>query len=243
MSERSRFQFVVRFGLCALTALSVTHTARSAELAEVLVNFDRVQRSILTLSADFTETTKSTLLTDEIVARGKLFLTKPNSVRWEYTVPEEMRFVIANDEYTGYFPLRKRAEKRNVQRYGEHLFRFLGIGQASTELAKFYNIRLDPEGSSEQEIRLILDPKKKRVRKRMESVSFWIDARTYLPLRIHYSSSAGNTRLIEFENVEVNPDIAMSLYSVQLPADVEVTKGFSALSGLGNKAAGDPSDD
>jgi len=233
MSERSLLQFVVRLGLCALTALTVIPNARAVELAEVLANFDRVQQSMLTLSAEFTETTKSTLLKDEIVARGKLFLTKPNSVRWEYTVPEEMRFVIANDEYTGYFPLRKRAEKRNVQRYGEHLFRFLGIGQASHELSKFYNIRLDREGSNEDEIRLILDPKKKRVRKRMQSVSFWIDSRTFLPVRVRYSSNAGNTRLIEFENVDVNPDIAMSLYNVQLPADVEISKGFSALSGLG----------
>ena len=243
MSERSRLQFVVRIGLCALTALGVIHTARSAELEEVLLNFDRVQQSILTLSAEFTETTKSTLLKDELVARGKLFLTKPDSVRWEYTVPEEMRFVIANDEYTGYFPLRKRAEKRNVQRYGEHLFRFLGVGQTSTELSKFYNIRLDPEGSNEQEILLILDPKKKRVRKRMQSVSFWIDRRTYLPLRVHYFGSTGNTRLIEFENVAVNPEIAMSLYSVQLPDDVEITKGFSALSGFGQKGTDDASDD
>jgi outer membrane lipoprotein-sorting protein len=223
--------------LCLALVASARPARATLDLHEVLANFDRVQQSILTLSADFTETTKSTLLKDEIVARGKVFLTKPNSVRWEYSAPEEMRFVIANDEYTGYFPLRHRAEKRNVQRYGEQLFRFLGIGQASDELAKFYDIRLDREGSNANEIRLILDPKKKRVRKRMESVSFWIDAKTYLPVRVRYVSSSGSTRVIEFGKVDVNPDIAMAMYDLELPAGVEITKGFSALSGLGQADA------
>jgi outer membrane lipoprotein-sorting protein len=223
----------------AISILVVVPAGSSAvELDQLLADFDRVQQEINTLSADFTETTRSTLLKDEIVAKGKVFLTKPDSVRWEYSVPEEMRFVIADDKYTGYYPRRKRAERRDVRRWGEQLFRFLGLGQASDELAKFYHIRIDDEAPQDDgTVLLVLDPKKKRVRKRMESVNFWIDARTYLPVRVEYASNNGNTRVIEFDRMSVNPEIAASLYVVELPADVEVTKGFSALSGFSDSSS------
>ena len=235
MTDRSSRSAALLLGAFVIVAASLP--AAAYELEEVLREFDRVQNTIESLSAEFTETTRSALLKDEIVASGKVFLTKPSSVRWEYSSPETMRFVIADDRYTGYYPERKQAEQRDVRRWGEHLFRFLGIGQASGELAKFYNITLDDEASTTDEIVLILDPKKKRVRKRIESVRFWVDVSSYMPKRVRYSSSNGNVRLIEFRQMLVNPVIETSLYVVELPDDVEVSKGFSALSGLGKGAS------
>jgi outer membrane lipoprotein-sorting protein len=234
MSQRTLRTIVV----FAASIVLASSGASAVELEELLANFDRVQTTIETLSAEFTETTRNSLLKDDIVAKGKVFLTKPDSVRWEYSTPEEMRFVIADDRYTGYYPGRKRAEQRDIRRWGEQLFRFLGLGQASDELAKFYHIRMDEEASQDDgTILLILDPKKKRVRKRMESVHFWIDARTYLPVRVRYSSHNGNTRVLVFDRMSINPDLSASLYIVDLPADVEVTKGFSALSGLSGSSS------
>jgi len=218
--------------LVVFLALATT-PSRSVELEDVLARFDEVQDSIRTLTAEFTETTKSTLLKEPIVAKGKVFLTKPHSVRWEYSIPEEMQFVISEDRYTGYFPKRKQAEKRDIHRWREQLFRFLGLGQASAELAKFYNISVESQdGDMEGTYLLVLDPKKKRVRKRMDAVHFWIDDTSYLPVRVEYSSKSGNSRIIVFDRMDVNPDLAASLYNVDLPSDVEVKRGFSALSGF-----------
>lgn len=219
-------------GVC-LVILAAVLPCSAVELDDLLARFDDVQSSIRTLSAEFTETTENTLLKDEIVAKGKVYLTKPAAVRWEYSSPEEMRFVIANDRYTGYFPVRKQAEQRDIQRWGEQLFRLLGIGQTSVELSRFYNIRIAEEQTPEAgKVLLVLDPKQRRVRKRMESVQFWIDEETLLPARIRYSSQSGNTRVIEFDRIDVNPELAAALFDMDLPADVEISKGFSALSGL-----------
>jgi hypothetical protein len=73
-------------------------------LKEVLERFDRVQDSIRTLSSEFTWTTDSTLLKNPMVSEGKFYLTKPRAIRWDFTSPEPMEFVIAHDEYIGYFP-------------------------------------------------------------------------------------------------------------------------------------------
>ena len=71
----------------------------SETLPEVLGRFDQVQVQIRTLSAEFVQTTRSPLLKDPIVARGRFYLTKPDSVLWEYSSPEPMRFVVAEGFY------------------------------------------------------------------------------------------------------------------------------------------------
>lgn len=199
-------------------------------LHRVLTRFDEVQSQIRTLSAEFTQTTRSPLLKDPIVAEGRFYLTKPDSVLWEYQSPEPMRFVVAEGSYTGYFPQRKRAETRDIKRWSEQLFRFFGVGQGSKELGKFYDIALGDPGSDEKgAYLLVLSPKKRRVRKNVDEVRLWVDASTLLPVRIDYVGRDGNQRDLRFLNTRLNPDLAAGLYDVKIPAGVPITNGFSGL--------------
>jgi len=199
-------------------------------LPEVLSRFDLVQGQVRTLSAEFIQTTRSPLLKDPIVAKGQFFLTKPQSVLWEYSSPEPMRFVVAEGEYTGYFPARKTAEKRDVKRWSEQLFRFFGLGQGSKELGKFYEIALGEAGKDDKASYLLrLTPKKRRVKKNVEEVKLWVDAATLLPVRIDYVGKDGGEREIRFVNTRLNPDLAAGLYHVKIPAGVPITNGFSGL--------------
>jgi len=197
-------------------------------LPQVLARFDVVQSQVRTLSAEFVQTTRNPLLKEPIVAKGRFCLTKPDSVLWEYTTPEPMRFIVANGEYTGYFPERKRAEKRDIKRWSEQLFRFFGLGQGSSELGKFYEIALgDPVEAGKGAYVLVLTPKKRRIRKNLDQVKLWVDAERLLPQRIEYFGKDGNEREIRFLDTRLNPDLSASLYQVELPGDVQVTNGFS----------------
>lgn len=226
-----------RFFACALMTVCLGGTTLAEdtlELDRVLERFDEVQRRVESLQTEFTMTTESSLLTEAIESRGRVYLTKPGSIRWEFRSPEEMRFVISDNQYVGYFPDRKRAERRDVERWREQLFRFLGLGQDAAELAEFYDISLAPDPRAVSgAIGLALEPKKRRVRKKVESVLFWIDEGTYLPVRVEYDTKSGDRRVIEFEEMEVNPTLSASLYEVELPPDVEVRRGFSGFSSFG----------
>ena len=210
-------------------------------LAGILARFDEVQDSFTSLSADFSEITINPLMKEPIVSEGHFFMTKPDSIRWEYVQPEEMSFVIASDQYTGYFPAQKRAEKRSIRRWSGRIFRFIGLGQASDELSKFYNIRLatDDENDDPREgvHLLIFEPKKRRIKKRMTEVRFWISEANHLPVKVEYVGKNGNSRTIDFHEIRLNPDLAAGLYTVDLPSDVQVTTGFSGLPGFGDVEA------
>lgn len=197
-------------------------------LPDVLKRFDVVQSQIRTLSAEFVQTTKNPILKQPLVAKGEFYLTKPESVLWQYSSPEPMRFVVAHGEYTGYFPERKKAEKRDIRRWSEQLFRFFGLGQGSQELGKFYEITLGDAGRDMPgSYLLVLSPKKRRVRRNVEEVKLWVDTGTLLPTRIDYIGKDGNEREIRFMNTRLNPDLAAGLYNVAIPPDVSVTSGFS----------------
>ncbi|MDH3784663.1 MAG: outer membrane lipoprotein carrier protein LolA, partial [Acidobacteriota bacterium] len=168
------------------------------------------------------------MLIDPVVSEGQFFMTKPAAIRWEYSSPESMQFIIESDTYTGYFPERKMAETKNIRRWSDHLFRFFGLGQGSGELKKFYRIQLASQ-QPEDEILLILEPKRKRARRKVERVNFWINPKSFMPSRIEYATDSGNGRLIVFESIQINPDLAANLYQIDLPSDVEVTNGFSGL--------------
>lgn len=203
-----------------------------AKLEALLARFDKVQGSIRSLSAEFVERTESPLLKEAIVSEGRFYLTKPESVAWEYTAPEPMRFVLANKEYVGVFPERKRAERRDLRRWSERIFRFFGVGQGSEELRKFYDIALaDPGSGMPGTELLLLEPKKRRVKKNVEEVRLWVDASSMLPTRMDFRGKDGNLRSIRFRNMRLNPDLSASLYRVEIPEGFAVSEGFSAFGG------------
>lgn len=200
------------------------------ELAAVLSRFDEVQQGIRSLSADFSQTTVNPLLREPQSAKGRFYMRKPDSVLWEYNAPESMQFAIDKGEYTGYFPGRKKAERRDVHRWTEQIFRFFAVGQVSEELRKFYQIRLEEPGPEMKgTVLLVLDPSKRRVRKRVDQVRFWVDASSYLPAKVQYVNSQGATRTLVFHNVQMNPDLSASLFDVRIPEGVTVTNGFTEL--------------
>lgn len=223
----------------AATALSLTWlmlcggNSMAADLVDILARFDKAQDSFQTLSADFIQITTNPMLKDSIMAEGRFYMTKPNAIRWEYSTPEEMSFVIAEDRYTGYYPERKRAERKNVERYSKQIFRYFGLGQSSVQLAKYYDIRLvQPETETPETYLLCFEPKKRRARKRVAEVRFWVDASTFLPVKVEYQGKSGSSRVVEFKEIRLNPDLAANLYSMQIPADVTITTGFGGMSGL-----------
>jgi outer membrane lipoprotein-sorting protein len=219
--------------LCAVSLMIAWGDSIGADLGDILAGFDKAQNSFKTLSADFIQTTTNSMLKDAIVAEGRFYMTKPDAIRWEYFAPEEMSFVITKDNYTGYYPERKRAERKNVQRYSKQIFRYFGLGQGSAQLAKYYDIRLlEQENETPGTYLLCFEPKKRRARKRVEEVMFWLNSSTFLPVRIEYHGSNGSTRVVEFKEIRLNPDLASSLYTMQIPADVPITTGFGGMGGL-----------
>lgn len=243
IDRRRRFRLASVCAAGMLVAASLAGAAggrdRTADpaLREVLERFDRVQSSIRTLTAEFSWTTESPLLAEPVVSEGRLYLTKPDAIRWEIDSPEAMSFVIAENEYVGYFPARKAAERRAFGGWSEKMFRYFGVGQGSDELSKVYDIALGESDRAGCDV-LVLTPRKRRARKRIEELRIYVDRGTGLPSAIVSDGTDGGRREMELREIAVNPDLAAGVYHVTLPPDVEVTQGMAGLGGALQLAPG-----
>jgi outer membrane lipoprotein-sorting protein len=219
-----------------VAAVSIAVTASPAappageSLPQVLERFDRVQASIRTLSAQFVQTTRNPILKEPTVAEGRVLPHQAGRGPLGVHLTRADALLRRAGEYTGYFPERKRAERRDIKRWSEQLFRFFGLGQGSAELGKFYEIALgDPGPEMKGSYLLVLSPKKRRVKKNVEEVKLWVDATNLLPVRIDYIGKDGGGREIRFAGTRLNPDLSAALYHVDIPKDVPVSNGFSGL--------------
>ena len=204
------------------------------QLPDLLKHFNESQESVASLTASFTERKNLSLLAKPLVSNGTFLYSRPSRIKWEYTEPEPRVFLITEDRFIAYYPNQKRAEEVPLSKLaGRRVFRVFGIGQTAEDLGKFFDISQDNPGDEKGAYLLILTPKRQRVKDRLQRVRFWVDAKTFLPRKLEYVESDGDSTLLSFNNIRLNPEIAEARFNVDIPKDVPVSNTFSGFSGSG----------
>jgi len=212
--------------------------AEQQNLDAILTKFDETQSQTRTLTATFTERKDIALLKEPVVAKGRFYYTKPDDVLWQYTEPDPRYFLISKDELLSYFPKKHSAERMSIRLYHDRLLKVLAIGQPSKTLQKYYDIRLEGENAVANTNLLVLAPRKRMVKKRISEVRLWVSKDTALPVRMQYNEPDGDSTTIAFEDVRFNPQIASSVYKIEIPKDVQIKKGFSGMTESTDKDQG-----
>jgi outer membrane lipoprotein carrier protein len=222
--------------LATLPASWGTLAQESAEhkmqLPDLLKRFNERQQAVQSLTATFTERKNLSLLAKPVVANGTFLYSKPARIKWEYSEPEPRIFLITENRFVAYYPAQKRAEEVPLSKLaGRRVFRVFGIGQTAEDLEKFFDITQADAGGESGCYLLVLTPKRRRVKDRLQRVRFWVDAQTYLPRKLEYLESDGDSTLLTFANLRLNPEIAEARFNVDIPKDVQVSSTFSGFSG------------
>ncbi len=222
--------------LCLGLSVSISRTqgqdVPALQLPDLLKRFNESQQSVASLTASFTERKNLSLLAKPLLSNGTFLYSRPSRIKWEYTEPEPRVFLITEDRFIAYYPNQKRAEEVPLSKLaGRRVFRVFGIGQTAEDLGKFFDITQDDPGDEKGAYLLILTPKRQRVKDRLQRVRFWVDARTFLPRKLEYVESDGDSTLLSFNNIRLNPEIAEARFNVNIPKDVPVSNTFSGFSG------------
>jgi outer membrane lipoprotein carrier protein len=222
--------------LCLGLSVSISRTQGQdvppLPLPDLLKRFNESQQSVASLTASFTERKNLSLLAKPLLSNGTFLYSRPSRIKWEYTEPEPRVFLITEDRFIAYYPNQKRAEEVPLSKLaGRRVFRVFGIGQTAEDLGKFFDITQDDPGDEKGAYLLILTPKRQRVKDRLQRVRFWVDARTFLPRKLEYVESDGDSTLLSFNNIRLNPEIAEARFNVDIPKDVPVSNTFSGFSG------------
>ncbi len=218
----SRKFLVLALGITALAMPALAAKAPKADsLDDVIRKVQLAQAKTNTLQADFRQEKSLALMAKPEVSTGRFIYSKPNNVLWTYDAPKRVTMLIANGMLTTYYPDLNKAERIEVKRYQDRIFKYMGASGAIDELGAWFNFTFT-NTSDKPYYALDLDPKSKTIAKRVRHIRIYIDKTSYLTTQFEYTEGDGDKTRYEFTNVKVNAPVEQSRFTLQLPASVRV---------------------
>jgi len=210
----------------ALLSISIPLVADSRSagtpLEKILKEISARQKKIVTLEAEFVQEKELALLARPEVSSGTFLYSKPNNVLWTYLQPKPVNMLISKGVMTTYFPQLQKAERVEVKRFEDRIFKYMGAASgAIDELGKYFDFRF-VENRKEPVYTLELTPKTKTVAKRVKKIKIWIDRTSFLTTRFEYVEGDGDLTRYTFKNLKVNQPIPASRFTLTLPSGVKV---------------------
>src|SRR6266852_2039759 len=182
----------LKLPLVALGAAAVSLPAFAARkvdpnsLDEVIKRVQAQQTKTKTIEADFRQEKILALLAKPEVSSGRFVFSKPDKVLWMYDAPKRVEMLISNGMLTTYYPDLNKAERIEVKRYQDRIFKYMGASGAIDELGAWFNFTFTNTSDKPYYV-LDLDPKSKTVAKRIRHIKIFIDKKTYLTTQFEYT--------------------------------------------------------
>ena len=218
MSKRSLLTAVV---CTVVVAAAPMRAAGPVSLETVVKKIQEQQKKTTTLQADFRQEKELALLSKPEVSNGTFIYSRPNNVLWTYAAPKKVQMAIAGGVLTTYYADLGKAERVDVKRFEDRIFKYMGASGAIDELARYFDFTFT-DSKSKPVFALDLTPKNRAVSRRVRSIKLWIDKKTYLTTKIEYVEGDGDITRYEFTNIRINEPVPQSRFALQLPASVRV---------------------
>jgi outer membrane lipoprotein-sorting protein len=186
-----------------------------------------VERSLVTLRADFVETTESDLLVEPIIESGKMIAARPIRVLLRYEKPEKKLLLIDGDQFLMVWPERAQSERMPIAEIQQTVDKYF-YQSSEKELQGHFDIHVtsDPELPGTSLIAMIA--KRKQIQKGLERLELWVEDRTLymVKMRLVYPDGAGS-KTIELSNLLTNVPIEDQEFRVELPSETsDRPRGF-----------------
>ena len=190
-------------------------------LESVIKKVQEQQRKTQTIQADFKQEKELALLASPEVSTGTFVFSRPNNVLWSYRSPKRVQMLIAGGTMTTYYPDLSKAERIDVRRFEDRIFKYMGASGAIDELGRYFDFTFTDTATNPFWV-LDLTPKNRAVAKRVKSIKIWIDKTTYVASKFEYVEGDGDITRYEFTNMRLNQPIEQARFTLTLPPTVKV---------------------
>lgn len=193
-----------------------------SRLEALLQRMSATQRSIKTLKVSFTQTNDFKMLSKPSVLKGDLVLEKPATALYRYTSPQRLYYLVKGGDLLMYNPSKKQAFVQDISRHQAKITRYLGIGEPIEELQKNFEVIWAAE--AEGVVTLRLEPLKRKVKKKVASMTFKVSEKDGLVREFEVEELEGDRIRFAFEGWEINPALTAEAFKVEIPAGVKVER-------------------
>jgi outer membrane lipoprotein-sorting protein len=219
----------LRYFACTIAFLYLS--AMVARADERDVQFDRwfaVQTNLQSWSADFTQTRSLKMLSQPLVATGKVWVTVPNRFRWELGQPAQTIVLRQPDQLLIIYPRLKRAEKYSLSGVPPGPLKdALALMDASLPRDRATmeeNFRLLSATETNSILQMTLQPKSASARKFISEIIIGFRTNDFSIAVTELKFADGSGLRNDFTNTVLNQPIDPALFDVKLAPDFTVVE-------------------
>jgi len=186
--------------------VEVTGESRNALATDI----EKAHQQLKALSAQFTQEKTSSLFTDKVIQKGKLYYRSPKQLRWEYTSPNAMSVIFSNGKVLLKTP------KGNVNNPNKMLTE-MGSLIINTINGSFLKDNSDfkvtyYKNSKTGKITVKLVPVNKRIKAYYSKMTIQLDAKSHLAEQVSMHEVNGDVTTIIFSERKSNTTLPDSLF-------------------------------
>ena len=179
----------------------------------------RVNAGLKTLTAHFTETTTTSLLTRPLVAHGTLAVERPSRVVLHYVDPEPRDVFIDGDHMTMSWPGRNMRQTTDIGAAQGRVQKYF-VNSSAVELRRQFDIDMDDRDVHDAARRpgtyhVAMVPKRKQIREALARLDLWVDRSSLLLAAMRMTFSNGDTKLMAFDEIVPNAAIEGATFAVR----------------------------
>ena len=213
--------------LCVLFS-GTTPAQETDPFTELHARAREVEKNLVTLRADFVETTNSDLLAEPILESGTMIAARPMRVLLRYQVPEKKLLLIDGDELRVVWPERGQQERLPIGKIQDAVDKYFYRASEKDLRGHFdISVTVDAEVAGAQRVDMIA--KRKQVKKGLESMHVWVadDTLYLIKMRLVYPDGAGS-KTIELSNLRANVPVEDEelTFELPIPPTEQVEGGF-----------------
>jgi outer membrane lipoprotein-sorting protein len=203
--------------LCAwlATAPRPAPAAPARDLFDEIYAKSRGQEaSIKTVTARFTETTTTALLTRPVVSHGVLAVVRPDRIVLRYADPEPHVVLIEGAAMTFAWPSRAIVQRSDIGGARKRIDKYF-LDKSPAELRRSFKITAAVATDRANAWHITMQPTRSQISEGLTRLHLWIDRTSTLLAAMRLDFPNGDTKLMAFEDVQVNGTVDPKLFSIE----------------------------
>jgi outer membrane lipoprotein-sorting protein len=203
---------IAAVSLLLFAPISASQTGQTDHLFEsIYKRGSQLNTQLKTLTARFTETTTSELLSRPLVATGTLAVERPLLVVLHYEQPERRHVLIEGDRLTVTWPGRHIREATSIATINRRIQRYF-VDKTPTQLQDNFTITTEKAGDRPRTYKLTMLPKRKQIREGLTRLELWLDDSSLLLAAMRMTFPNGDTKLMVLDNIVANEPIDAEVF-------------------------------
>jgi outer membrane lipoprotein-sorting protein len=210
-ARRVRRSAAITVLLVLVAAVDANPTERDL-FDEIYARGRAIETSLKTITARFTETTTSSLLTTPLVAHGTLTVERPAKIVLHYDEPEKRTLLIDGDRLTLAWPSRGAPQQTDIGAAKRRIDKYF-VDKSPDELRRNFQITATEASDRPGTWRITMAPRRKQIKEGLTQLELWLDRTSLLLSAMRMTFPNSDTKLMVFDNVIVNGPVDPNVFS------------------------------